>query len=266
VGAQKTLAAGLGKPYAVTEHMGFSGWIHGLWLAGLFLQPLLLALLALRGMWKKFPLFTAYLACSMLGDAIGYALSRNRDAYVHLYLIDEAISVILALGVTYEIFTQLFLSYPALRRLASLTIRVVAGVLISLGAVVIYTHLPIGEKGLASAVLVVEEASRIVEVGLIMSLFLFSRAFGLHWRQHVFGIVLGLGISAAVRLAAVTIVPHSATAAGALTVAVMLSFDFSLLIWLGYLLAPERVTSVAELPKRAQLEQWNRAIMELINQ
>jgi hypothetical protein len=45
-----------------------------------------------------------------------------------------------------------------------------------------------------------------------------------------------------------------------------LSFDLSLLIWLGYILIPEHVASQAELPKRAQLEQWNQAMMELINQ
>lgn len=246
--------------------MGFSSSIHELWVAGLVLQPLLLVVLAFRGIWRRFPLFTAYLICSLLGDAVGYFLSGSRDVYVRVYLVDETISVILALGVTYEIFTQLFLAYPALRRLAWLAVRLVCGALICLGAGVIYTHLPIGEKGLASAVLVMEEASRILEVGLIMSLFLFSSAFGLHWRQHVFGIVLGLGIAAAVKLAAVAIVPHSGTAAWALTLAVMLSFDVSLLIWLGYLLAPERLTSTSELPKTAQLEQWNQAIMELIHQ
>jgi hypothetical protein len=37
-------------------------------------------------------------------------------------------------------------------------------------------------------------------------------------------------------------------------------------IWIIYLLAPELATSPAEMPKRAQLEQWNKAIMELIYQ
>ena len=44
-----------------------------------------------------------------------------------------------------------------------------------------------------------------------------------------------------------------------------ISFSTSLLIWLGYLLVPERATSSGELPKKAQLEQWNQAVTELIN-
>jgi hypothetical protein len=46
----------------------------------------------------------------------------------------------------------------------------------------------------------------------------------------------------------------------------LLGFGCSMLIWLGYMLVPDRITSTSELPQRAQLEQWNQAIMELINQ
>jgi hypothetical protein len=45
----------------------------------------------------------------------------------------------------------------------------------------------------------------------------------------------------------------------------VLSFGTSLLIWLGYLLVPERATSSVEIPKQDQLEQWNQAVMELIS-
>ena len=45
----------------------------------------------------------------------------------------------------------------------------------------------------------------------------------------------------------------------------LLAFNASLLIWLGYLLVPERATSSAEIPKQDQLEQWNQAVMELIS-
>jgi hypothetical protein len=51
----------------------------------------------------------------------------------------------------------------------------------------------------------------------------------------------------------------------AFNLAHVVSFDLSILIWLGYLAVPERVTSRAEVPQRAQLEQWNQAVMELIN-
>ncbi|HEY6308186.1 MAG TPA: hypothetical protein VI488_17205 [Candidatus Angelobacter sp.] len=117
------------------------------------------------------------------------------------------------------------------------------------------------------AILVGEEATRIIETGLLMLLFILSSAFGLHWRQQAFGIALGLGFFVAVELIGVTTRAHLGAAAAETFGAIrMLAFNCSLLIWLGYLLAPERVTIAAELPKRAQLEQWNQAIMELIHQ
>lgn len=246
--------------------MGLAYWIHVLWLAELVLEPVLVLVLIVKKTWRQFPLFTLYCAGSLVGDVISYAAFHYRRLLIVSYLVNETVSVILALALIYEIFTHLFSSHLALRNLASLTLRLVCVFLVFLGAVVLYTHAPIGAKGILATVLVVEETYRILEVGLIMFLFVFSSAFGLHWRQNIFGIVLGLGISAAVKLVTITVGQQSYTTTGVLNLAVMLSYDVGLLIWLGYLLAPERVTSPAEMPKRAQLEQWNRAIMELINQ
>jgi hypothetical protein len=45
----------------------------------------------------------------------------------------------------------------------------------------------------------------------------------------------------------------------------LISFDGSLLIWLGYIALPERATGRTDVPQKAQLEQWNQAVMELIH-
>jgi uncharacterized membrane protein YcfT len=69
-----------------------------------------------------------------------------------------------------------------------------------------------------------------------------------------------------VELFNVTLIPHvSKEAAQAFGLLRSFSFNLSLLIWLGYLLVPERAPSSAEIPKQAQLEQWNQAVMELIS-
>lgn len=246
--------------------MGFSYWIHVLWLATLALQTCLVAVLALRKMWKKFPFFFAYSAACLAGNVVEYSASKSLDAYIVAYIIAESVSIALALAVIYEVFRQLFSGHASLRKMAWLAFRIVCVLLVLLGAVVLYTHGPLGAKGIVAAVIVVEEASRIVEVGLIMFLFLFSSAFGLRWRQQIFGVVLGFGVFGAIRLAGITVVPHSFVVAGILNLIVMASYGATLLIWIGYTLAPERVTDTIELPKTAQLERWNQAIMELIHQ
>jgi len=245
--------------------MAFSIILRNLWLVQLALLALLLLVVIGRRLWNKLPVFAAYSAFTLVENLLGYAVQGSR-VYFLVYLVGESIAVILGLGLVHEIFTSLLSSHAALRRLATLIFSVFVAALLLLAGTVIYTRPAFDANHAGVTLLVVEEAGRIVEVGLIMFLVGFSTVFGLHWRQHVFGIALGLGIFAAVKLAVITLLPHAGTGREFLILASAASYDFSLLVWLGYLLAPERVPSAAELPKRAQLEQWNRAIMELINQ
>jgi hypothetical protein len=77
---------------------------------------------------------------------------------------------------------------------------------------------------------------------------------------------LGLGIFVAVELFAVTMrVQFGVAITPTFNLLRMISFDASLLIWLGYIALPERVTGRADVPQPAQLEQWNQAVMELIH-
>jgi hypothetical protein len=243
--------------------------IQALWLGGLALQVLLAAVLLIKKSWRKFPIFTCYVIFNLMEGMLAYVLQlqHNRSAYLYTYIIGETISVALGLALVYEIFGHLFQPHPALRKLAVMVFRVAALLLVVLaGGVIYYSRSPFDARDIVSALSVIEEAARIMEVGLIMFLFLSASVFGLHWRQLVFGITLGLGISVAVKLAEVTLLRYAPSAGAALALPGMLSFAVSLFIWLVYAMAPERVASTVELPKTAQLERWNQAMMELIHQ
>jgi hypothetical protein len=241
--------------------------VHDIWVAGIGLQVLLAAVLLYRRTWRRFPLFAAYAFFNLLEAPIAYSVSGNKLAYFYVYWICEAVSILLGFAVVYEIFTALFSAHPALRRLASTVFSVAVVILVLLGIIVIYAQPQAEGSSLGSAIMVVAEATRIVEVGLLMFLFLFSTAFGLHWRAHIFGIALGLGLFAAVDLVNVTLRSHFGNGAtDILNFARVATFCSSLLLWAIYLAAPERrVVSSSEVPQRAQLEQWNQAVMELVN-
>jgi hypothetical protein len=245
--------------------MSFLSITHGFWIVAIALQMLLGIVLIARRTWTRFPVFSVYAFFNLFEVALTYAVSGNGMAYFYVYWICEAVSAMLGLAVVYEIFTALFSPHPALRKLASTIFRFGVFALLALGTLVIYKHSP-KEVNVGSAVMVVAEATRIVEVGLFMFLFLFSSAFGLHWRENVFGIALGLGVFAAVDLINVTMRSQFGSGvAEVMNLVRMTAFNLSLLLWTVYLLAPERATSSAEIPKRAQLEQWNEAVMELIS-
>ncbi|HKF24198.1 MAG TPA: hypothetical protein VKE93_21700 [Candidatus Angelobacter sp.] len=239
-------------------------------LAGIALQLPLAASVLGKRLWRSFPIFATYSLSNLIVTLGLYALRRGVHVPLvnfYAYWICEGLSVLLGFGVVYELFRELFRPYDGLRRMAAAAFKWVLAGLVALACVVLYAQSSGEQNPLMSAVLVTEETARIVEVGLLVFLFAFSRAFGLHWRQNVFGIALGLGVFTSVELAGIALQTHIGPAAfQAFNLARALSFNASLLIWMVYILAPERITSTAELPQRAQLEQWNQAIMELIHQ
>jgi hypothetical protein len=245
--------------------MPLGSLIPDLWIASIALQVLLAAVLLAKRAWHKYPMFAAYVFFNLFETAATFPGHRLGAAYFYIFWICEAIGIVLGLAVVREIFTNIFAPHAALRKLATLIFRVAVVALILLACGALYEQ-SANARSFARVVMVATDATRIVELGLIMFLFLSSSAFGLHWRQNEFGTALGLGTCAVVELINVTLITHlSPSGAQILSLVRGLSFNFSLLIWLGYLLVPERVTSSGELPKQAQLEQWNQAVMELIN-
>jgi len=234
----------------------------------MFLQGTLAIVLLARKSWRQHPLFTSYGVFSFAMSVMLYFLQRRAiypRSYFYGYWIQEAIAMVLGFCVVYEVFRHLFSTHKALLKLASLIFRWTVVVLFCLALAVVFVQSP-GASSLSKTVLVLEEATRVVEVGLLMFLFGASAAFGLHWKQAEFGIALGLGLFVAVQLTTVTLLSQLGMSAWAvLNVVRILAFDVSLLVWLGYLLAPERVATTGEVPKRAQLEQWNQAVTELIS-
>ncbi|MGC2744652.1 MAG: hypothetical protein WA672_15865 [Candidatus Angelobacter sp.] len=239
--------------------------IRDLGLAGLTLQGLLSFALFAKGSWRRFPFFSAYVGLSFVVGVVGYSLQKSPNAYFYAYWLGEALGIALGLLIVYEIFRHLFTVHGALLRLATVTFKIAFGVLLIAGLIVFFQS-PSHTSSLAKAILAVEQATRIIEVGLLMILFICSAAFGLHWKQAEFGIALGLGFFATLELMAVTL-HHLVGLHGAelLNVMRIAALVCSLFIWLGYLLAPERAAASVEMPKQAQLEQWNQAVMELIN-
>jgi hypothetical protein len=240
--------------------------IRVLWISGLASQALLVAALVARKSWKWYPGFTAYVIFTSAETAVMYLLRSQAHVYFLTYWICEAIGLLLGFLVVYEIFQTLLASHAALKRLAKLTFLCALAGLLLLAMMVLSKDSSSQANVVVKGTWVVEEATRVIEVGLLLFLFLFSAVFGLHWHQRVFGIALGLGVFAAVQLAGIAVrLSVGGSVLPVFNVVRASAFDISLLIWIGYILAPEHII-VAEIPKREQLEQWNQAVMELIGQ
>ncbi len=237
------------------------------WIAGAVLQLLLAATLMYRRAWRNFPFFVTYSVINLLHAAACLIFRGNPVLYFYVYWVGEGFSTILGFLVVYEVFKSIFLGHPALRKLAT-TIFSVSLLILGVFAIMILAHE--GQTfahNVSRSVIVVEEATRTIEAGLLIVLFSCAGAFGLHWRQSVFGIALGLGIFVSVELIAVTLRSHiSAAVNNEFAILRAAAYTTSLFVWGTYMLLPERAADESELPQRGQLEQWNQAMMELIHQ
>jgi len=246
--------------------MSLRSLILDIWQFSNALQVLLVAMLLIKKTWQRFPVFTAYACFNLFEAGITYALSGNGMLYFYSYWICEGIATILGFAVVYEVFRSLFAHHEALRKMANFMFPCALAFLVLLGLIVIAFQPPAKQSHLSAMVMLVAEAGRIIEVGLLIFLFLFSTAFGLHWKTPVFGIALGLGLFVTVDLISVTLRWHFGNGvSNVLNLARGIAFCLSVLMWAAYLFAPERVTSTDQVPERGQLEQWNQAVLELIN-
>jgi hypothetical protein len=228
---------------------------------------LLVVVLASKKAWQKFPLFTIYCVLTLAGSLTCFAVRNDPRPFFFAYWINECLGVFLGLAVVYEIFRRLLQDHPTLRKMAFWIFGVTFALLIALGLCVMFSKLSPGIQGLVQGVFVIELAARVVEIGLFMFLFLFASVFGLHWKRVEFGIAVGLGLFVAVEITNLTMGTHlGPIVAETFRIVRAISFNLSLLIWLGYILIPERIAVRTQLPQRAQLEQWNQAMLELIKQ
>lgn len=241
--------------------------IHNIWITCIGVQALLAFVLLLKKSWRIYPVFSAYIFFCFFESMALYLLYHWYLLFFYTFWICEAISIFLGLMVVREIFTNVFAAHAALRKLARIIFYLSITVLVGLACFVVMGQWMDASHGMAKSILLANEAARLIELGLIVFLFLSASVFGLHWRQGIFGIALGLGMIVAFELANMTLIWHvSKTTMDALNLGKGISFLASLLIWLGYLTAPERLTSRADVPEQAQLEQWNQAVAELISQ
>ena len=238
-----------------------------LWIGGPVLQLVLAGVLLYRKSWLNFPFFTVYVVFNLTHAVVTLGSRANPRMYFYVYWVGEAIGIVLGFLVVYEVFKNVFLHHSALRKLAAWIFGGSLAALIALaGFILAHTGSSVAHN-LSRSVIVLEEATRTVELGLLVVLFTCASAFGLHWRQSVFGVALGLGIFVSIELIAVTL-RSQASAAVNNEFAVVRGFAYitSLLVWGTYMVLPEHAADESELPQRGQLEQWNQAILELIHQ
>jgi len=246
-------------------------WLHNhstimaLWFAQPVLQVAVAIVVWRRQLHKQFPVFLAFLLTQVAIFAITYPVYEifggvSAPWYFPLYWLSQAMNAVLSFKIIHEIFLDVFRPYHALKDLGTPVFKW-AGLVMLLVSVVVAASNSFDQDPIVHAVLTLQRSVRLVQVGLILFLMLFSRFLGVSRRQVSFGIALGFGITAAVEL--MLLAMHTGGMIGHTTLDLfnMTCYDVSTLIWLGYSFS--RVVARDSNLNYLQTQRWEQGLADL---
>ena len=247
----------------------FQGLFYYLWIAPRVLQVLLLAVLIKRNLHPRFPIFTGYTIFSLCNFCALFFLSpASLAAYFKWYSSVLVINTALRFGIVHELFSHVFASRSSLYRIEKRLFRWTTMLMLCVSiAFAAFTT----ASDVASTwfdVHVLERSGHIVLWGLILYLFMLSSYLHLTWDRLDFGIAVGFGILSSMGLALDAIRSQIGLASHlTLDLLDMASYHCCVLIWLFYLLSPERKREPApDAIPHTDLEVWNRELDQLLQQ
>ena len=245
-----------------------------LWIAPNLVFLLVGLLIWKRGLARHFPAFLAFAILGGLGDLVVFgadvaplvsAANYWRISWAVLLL--ESLLKFLVIG---EVLSKLLIPYPSVSRLGRTLVSGFGAVLVPLAGVVAGFGRGDGEIRLISGYHLLEQTVFVIELGLVVFLFLFAAYFHLSWDRLSFGILLGLSFSACEHLATWAVIANASPSQHTRTLfdfLNMATYHLCVLIWLYYVLVPQRVGTKSEVPlPENNLAVWNRELERLLQQ
>jgi hypothetical protein len=231
-----------------------------LWCAQPLLQAIVAGVMCQRKLHRTFPMFFAYLVAQIAFFIILFPIQRSGayELFFYSYWATTSVSVVLGFRVIHEIFLDVFRPYHTLRDLGTVLFRWAGFVMLMVAAVVAASVSGPTDDPFANSIIMLQRTMRVVQVGLVLFLLVFSRYLGITWKQKSFGMSLGFGVFAGIEMLLVSwgnVMKHPDSVA----LVNMAAYDATILIWMGYMLSrsPERLPADNALQTRRWEESLN---------
>lgn len=244
---------------------------HLLWLAPRIIQVFIAVIMIRRGLVREFPIFFTYTVFQVISEGTLFVLDHDAAVtayqYWYAYWVGLTVSSALRFGIIWEVCSNMFLKYPGLKRLNRFAFRWAIVVLLFLAIIVAAQAPEDGTFHILSRIRVVDLSVNMMQSGLWLLLLGFSAYFHLSWRSFEYGIAFGLGIFATVVIATQAMRVWTGFVAGyAFDFGSMVAYNCCAIIWLVYLLAPDKSHNMpTDLPEN-NVEQWNAELQRLLLQ
>jgi hypothetical protein len=245
---------------------------HYLWVAPDALQLLLCFFLWKRRLIRQFPAFFLFVLLDSVASLTVYAADLlpfvSPEMYWRFVWAQTLLEGVLKLALIAEIFAKVFGAYASVAELGKMLIQWVGAILV-FAAALAAGHAPRRQvAGIIFGSDLLEQSIFLIECGVLVFIFLLSWYFRLRWPRQVFGIALGLSISACVHLATWGLLTNADLSAEKGMLLFFLNggaFHIVVLLWFYYLLVPGRVPAQTPVPlPENNLALWNRELERLL--
>ena len=243
-----------------------------LWIAPAVIQVGLAAMMIHRKLARRFPAFFVYTVYEALQCAVLVTLdfmdSVSGSQYADAFLAGAVVSAALRFAVVYEIFGEVFQSYPALQEFGGILFRWATTILMIVAVIMVaYTSGTERDK-FTIAFIIVERAINIMQCGLVVLLVLLARFLSFSWTSYVMGIALGFGLFSSVELAKSALRAQYGLYFAWKTFPVVTGgiYHACVVLWVVTLLLPEYSSRRTSPPSVQELQHWNDALERVLHQ
>lgn len=217
------------------------------------------------GLIKEYPALFRYCAVNTAMMAISPVILRygSNELYCYFYWLEGILVDILALGVTMEIFRDVFKPYEALRHFGAIMFRWIVAVMLLVSVVSAVSTGSVQAADLFNSVsMMFDRGLSILQCGIVLFLLLTNKYLGISFRERAFGIAVGYGLSAAVTLLVLSIA-HWAPASMIQPLGGVMSFSVCAgsAIWLGYFFIPQPERRISEAMPESR--RWEYALASI---
>lgn len=229
-------------------------------------------IIAIAMIWRRLYLqarfFFAYIVWQTFSVACLYEINFKLPSYYYFYAywVNDVVDIVMAVAILVEVFNRIFAPYEGIRGVARIAFVVSAAIVGAASAIFLLFHHAEHSVPVLTFALVAERSVRILQLGLILSLFAITRYLHLRWKNYLFGIALGFGFYAMTTLAVLVI--RMAYGEPVIIITNVLwgtGYCVAVLIWATYVLQPEAAKiPIVSLPSH-QLEEWDETLKNILS-
>ena len=231
-----------------------------LWIAGPFLNTIILFWMVRKRMYAQYPMFFSYMILRILEFLILYPVHKlgSNTNYFYAYWVFSGLTGICSVAIICELLGAVLKPFIGLRDAGKLLFRWAAAVMVIMALVIACSSHTEGRNYLVSAVLELERCMRVVQCGLLLFVLCCSKYLGISTSNRAYGITLGFGLNASTCLILLSMSTYmGARFDHSLSLGMSAAYNLAAIVWMGYILKPEPARKVIHLPISSPLVRWN---------